>query len=605
MVKQMDKLKYFFSMVISWTILMLFVSRNISADNVIYAVGAINSYNPEVFNNNIYFGDGIITPRYISDFITKIFMTINGGSWGDASLFFTYVAVLIYSIAISNIGYRICKKQQMVISTLLTLLLVFADNRLAGFALIAVESNSIGLGLGFALLAISYVIGDEKKYNIAWIFASFSAIFHIHEAVYCCVAIFLIALTDCIINKKVLLKQNWMIIIAIITILIVVLPNMITDSMDVSDNDFVNIYAIIRHPHHLVPTAWGVDVIIKSFWINTLLLFIAIETIWLVNKDNVKEYCILLSLLILAWIFVLGITYVFTEIKPVAFISTMMCPKFFNYVFLIALIYIVKAIVKARDKGMYISSYALLLCVFLIYNYELANAIVFVAIMSVIIFVENQLESTDIPIKVFSIIDYVLVILLLCINLSKISVLRFMVLCFVVTVIGIIYVSEYKNFKYKTLITILSCILFMCISLYGRADVLDGERALRYTMGDELYDFAVEFREATGVDEQYIADPYATATTGWFQVVSERNCYVVYKVVPSVKNTVDDWYYRYQNVSGFKDRNISEIYNVMDTEKINYVLVEENQFCDFEKSEDFDLFMISSNDLYRMYKKLK
>lgn len=602
MFKQMDKFKYFFSMVISWTILMLFVSRNISSDNMIYAVGAINSYNPEVFNNNIYFGDGIITPRYISDFIAKILMIINGGSWGDVSIFFTYVAVLIYSIAISNIGYRICKKQQIVLSTLITLLLVFADNKLASFSLIAVESNSIGLAFGFALLALSYVVGDEKRYNMAWIFTSFSAIFHIHEGVYCFAVIFLIALTDCIISKRFLLKQNWTIIIAIITLLIVVLPNMITDSMDVSNAEFVNIYATFRHPHHLVPTVWGFDVIIKSFWINILLLFIAIETIWFVSRQNVKEYSILSSLLTLAWMFVLAITYVFTEIKPVAFISTMMCPKFFKYVFLMALICIIKAVVKAREKKRYVSSYALLLCAFLIYNYELANAIVFVAIMSVIIFVENQLESTDIPTKVFSIIDYVLVLLLLCINFNKISVLRFMVLFFVVTVIGVIYVFECKNFKYKTLITILSCILFMCISLYGRADVLDGERTLRYTMGDELYDFAVEFREATGVDEQYIADPYATATTGWFQVVSERNCYVVYKVVPSVKNTVDDWYYRYQNVSGFKDRNISEIYNVMDTEKINYVLVEENKYCDFDESENFELYMSSINDVFRVYK---
>ena len=278
------------------------------------------------------------------------------------------------------------------------------------------------------------------------------------------------------------------------------------------------------------------------------------------------------------------------------------CPKFFNYVFLIALIYIVKAIVKARENRMYISSYAVL-CAFIIYNS--ANTMIFVAIMSVIIVVENQLVNKYIDSKVIFIIDYMLVILLLCINFSKMGVLRFVIMSFVVTVIAVIYVFEYKNFKYKKLITILSCIVFIGISLYGRVGVLDGERALRYTMGDELYDFAIEFREATGVDEQFIADPYDTINAGWFQVVSERNCYAVYKVAPSVKNTVDDWYYRYQNVSGFKDRNFSEIYNVMDVEKINYVLVEADKFCDFDKSEDFDLFMISSKDFYRIYKKSK
>lgn len=52
---------------------------------------------------------------------------------------------------------------------------------------------------------------------------------------------------------------------------------------------------------------------------------------------------------------------------------------------------------------------------------------------------------------------------------------------------------------------------------------------MRYAAGDELFDLAEGFRSQTELEDQFLADPDASAQSGWFQIISERNCYVVEK----------------------------------------------------------------------------
>lgn len=53
--------------------------------------------------------------------------------------------------------------------------------------------------------------------------------------------------------------------------------------------------------------------------------------------------------------------------------------------------------------------------------------------------------------------------------------------------------------------------------------------------GTDIYQLDKRFQEQTDPSESYIAEFKWQDAIGWFQIISERNCYVVKKVVPSSK----------------------------------------------------------------------
>lgn len=217
--------RFYISVIVAWTLLLMFISKDLSVDNLIYAIGDIQTYNHSLFNGNVYMGEGVISPRYILDAIFNVIMHANGGNWADAALVLIYFGAIIQSLAIANIARRINRNYQIAISAIFTCLIAYCDNYLAGFSLIALQSTSIGVALAFSILSISFLIGDKRNYIAAWIFAACAIVFHIHEGIYCCAVIFLFAAVDCIIQKKILFKENKLIIVATIALLAVVLPS--------------------------------------------------------------------------------------------------------------------------------------------------------------------------------------------------------------------------------------------------------------------------------------------------------------------------------------------------------------------------------------------
>lgn len=348
----------------AWTLLLMFISKDLSADNLIYVIGDIQTYNHSLFNGNVYMGEGVISPRYILDAIFNVIMHANGGDWAGAALVLVYFGTIIQSLGIANFARRINRNYQIAISAIFTCLIAYCDNYLAEFSLIALTSTSIGIALAFSILSISFLIGDHRNYLVAWIFAVCAIVCHIHEGIYCCAVIFLFAAIDCIIQKKILFKENKSIIIAVIALLAVVLSSMLTDHMDISNSEFVYIYSNFRTPHHLVLSAWGIDSIYKTIWIDICLLLLCIAERNNAKFPRVKQYLYEAIALVSAWIATVLLMYVFTEIKPIAFVSTLYLSKSFKYVLLIALIWIVNSSIELRNQGNYLSSYVYLYSLF-------------------------------------------------------------------------------------------------------------------------------------------------------------------------------------------------------------------------------------------------
>lgn len=539
-------------------------------------------------------------------------MRWNGGSWADAVLLWLYFGVGVQAAAFANIAYRISKKHQIVCTALFTCMAAYLQNDLAGFQIIAVSSASLGPALGFAFLAISFLVGTRKNYNLSWVFAGCAAICHIHEGIYCCVVIFIVAVTDSIMKKRVLVRENIGILVAAAAMLLVILPNMITDKMDISNDLFVFIYSLFRHPHHLVPTSWGFDTIVKSGWINILLFALSLEVSFCLKQKDMRRYLIEMALLTAAWFGALACACLFTERIAVAFISTLFLSKMFKYVVIVAMIFLLKAFVETRICELYFSGYLLLFFVFMtsVLNLRLiAMLYLFSAAMIMVETGGNILTSRFSP-KMILPIDAAFFCFLLSVRMSFSNKQQIIAVILIYMAAVIIWFAGLRCRKAVGAISLAACCCLIVFSFYGRiicfsegtVKLTGGEKMLVETMGDEAYDLAAAFNKKTKKDEGYIGDPDDATLSGWFQVASERNCYVIYKAIPSSKSTIDDWYERYLRTQGIYEKEISEVEQIMIDGNADYLLVKEAYFDKFDQAENMSVFLESSRNALRIYR---
>lgn len=632
-IKSRNTVMFIISCIVTWTLLLMAdLTVYLSGDNLIYAIGQKSAYNNAIFINNVYMGEGVVSPRYVIDALFSLMMRINGGNWGGAALVWIYFGAVVQSIGIANIAKRINEQYQVVLSAILTCLIIYCDNYLAGFDLIALESTSIGVALAFSFLSISFLIGEKRDYNLAWCFAACSIICHIHEGVYCCAIIFMFALIDCIFKKRLLISENRGILVAIAALILTVVPSFLTDSMDITEAEFVHIYSIYRHPHHLVPSSWDIDTIYKTIWVDVAFLLLGIQVSALTKKEDLKKKTAEAGILVFAWIAAISIMYVFTEIKPLALVSTFFFSKSFKYVLLVALIWLVNAFVDLRTQGQIISSYLILGFGLFATSFELKwIVLLLVAIVLFVCFEKEMVErkKSIIPENMYQLTDIIFFVLMICFKRESLGIgvdffVRLLVspkstlasaskgitLTLVFFAIFAIAFAMKRKFKYYSVLCLIACICMLGLSLVqkvvvysdGTLQLISGELALKKTMTEDLYELAEEFKAATDENAEFIGNPDDTAKTGWFQIVSERNCYVVNKVIPASKCMMDDWYARYLLTTGFADKSAEDIEAIMEFSDIDYVLVDAANYYKFDESENFGVFITSTANLYRIYK---
>lgn len=605
--------KFLVAILAAWTILMLSLSNRFGEDNMIYAIGEIHTFDSSLFNNNVYMGAREISPRYVVDFLFGILMKINGGSWADAALVWTYFGVAVQSVAIASLARKIDDEHPEILSAVFTYIILYAGNYDAGgFSLVAVASTSIGPALAFAILAISFVVGEEKHYTTAWILAAIATLCHIHEGIYCCAVIFILALADCIVHKKLLLKENGAILVPILAMVAVVAPSLATDTMNISNEEFVYIYSFVRHPHHLVPSTWELESIAKTVFTNITLMLLAMAVTYLFKRQKIKRYLYEMLFLNLAWVAALFLMYYFTEKKPVAFISTLFLSKAFKYVYLIAVVWLLKAISDLRKQRCILSGYLFLLFACISPSLTSQKIVVAFLIITAVLLAENfKFKKYKIFFQKYSLFtDILFFVLVVGVKLNSVGTYNSEIICCVLFVILCTRGMHKIHFSgYKVVSTVMCACLFL-LSLYskgfvvnhGTLELVDGDKVLQNSLGIELYDLAEKFKGNTDKEEEFLADPDVSEETGWFQVASERNCYVVQKVIPSSKSRVYDWYERYMQTKDFKEKSGEEIKNIMAGVGIQYVLVNSDMYDTIEQTQSFSVFEESMNDAYRIYK---
>lgn len=605
--------KFLVAILAAWTILMLSLSTRFGEDNMIYAIGEIHTFDSSLFNNNVYMGVGEISPRYVVDLVFDMLMKINGGSWADAALIWTCFGVAVQSVAVASLARKIDDEHPEILSAVFTYIILYAGNYDAGgFSLVAVASTSIGPALAFAILAISFVVGEEKHYTTAWILAAIATLCHIHEGIYCCAVIFILALADCIVHKKLLLKENGAILVPILAMVAVVAPSLATDTMNISNEEFVYIYSFVRHPHHLVPSTWELESIAKAVLTNITLMLLAMAVTYLFKRQKIKRYLYEMLFLNLAWVTALFLMYYFTEKKPVAFISTLFLSKAFKYVYLIAVVWLLKAISDLRKQGCVLSGYLFLLFACISPSLTSQKIVVAFLIITAALLAENfKFKKHKIFLQKYSLFtDVLFFVLVVGVKLNSVGTYNSAVICCVFFVILCTRGMHKIHFSGYGVVSTVMCACLFLLSLYNRGfvvnhgtlELVDGDKVLQNSLGIELYDLAEKFKDDTDKKEEFLADPDVSEEAGWFQIASERNCYVVQKVIPSSKSRVDDWYERYMQTTDFKEKSGEEIKSIMTGAGIQYVLVNSDMYDTIEQTQSFSVFEESMNDAYRIYK---
>ena len=115
----------------------------------------------------------------------------------------------------------------------------------------------------------------------------------------------------------------------------------------------------------------------------------------------------------------------------------------------------------------------------------------------------------------------------------------------------------------------------------------------------ELYELAVQFKNITNLDEGFLADPYAVYPN-YFQLFSERNCYVLYKNTPSQKHLVIEWYEKIEKVKNVSEANAEELKELLKDINLKYILLSADKFDVVKDSPYFD--EIIKNNKYGIFR---
>ena len=592
-------------------IYMRFIPLNISADNMIYAIGEIHTYDPALFNGNIYPGSGVNSPRLFWDVVISWLMHINGGNWVPIAVGMEYLNALVLSFATAKIGCRICNKYQFVYTCLFALMLTLNKNCLASFGLFACGSISTGCAFAVALLAISYVIGQNKKFNIAWLLLSVTAAMHIHEGLYGFAIIFIMFCVELLLKeRKFRIKENWGLLLYVFTVLLITIPRLATDVLPISNAEFVEIYGKFFGQMHLRPSYWGMNAIIASAFTIIGFVILRLQFLYLHERTNVRRFLWEAGLCLVAWSMCLGCAYVFTEVYPVAAIVTMFVSKFFKYVVIFTLLWMLWTIKGYYENREYLHAFLLLCYVFAVNTDDIRHKILWFVCCFFILQYDKTSDKTNDSALYPGILGAIFTAIMVFDVFGEIQRDLKIVLCLLVLVVAAGKLA--KRFAMPTVyraIAVCSAAMYLLCAYYGKIYYLENgniravntDQIMSITAGNDICELADTFKSRTNSAASFITDPNDERGGGWFQIFAERNCYVLRKVIPSSKVAAIEWYKRYENVVGIYDKSPDEIADIMKREGISYFLVNSSYYGNIDQSSCFDIFLTCGGDSYRIY----
>lgn len=298
--------------------------------------------------------------------------------------------------------------------------------------------------------------------------------------------------------------------------------------------------------------------------------------------------------MVFLWWMILGIEYLSTEVLTSSILITLYIPKSIKFIVFVAYSAYLWLAHEAYTQQKYLQTFFVLAS--LVVSREWA-------VVMLILYFACWLGKVDERILAFQnkngsiLLEYLLLVILTLLALYFCQTnVYVMILC------GILYLMELMRFcqvtcvrRMSSVIAAVGILLVGGFSLEGkfwqvrkgRLEWISGQSSIRATVGDEIYDLALDFQKQTDSTVEFLADPNSIIANE-IQIISQRNCYCLYKNTPSSKKNVIEWYDRIMSVEHLSECTDVELLKLMRELGLEYVLVSEEQLEMLQQSELFE-----------------
>ena len=286
----------------------------------------------------------------------------------------------------------------------------------------------------------------------------------------------------------------------------------------------------------------------------------------------------------------------------------MYLPKCFKYMAYFAMLSYLKIADMLFDEERYLQSAFAILVLLLGCDYSFAVTMLCAVLLLVesLFGLEEKLVTKDAPFYhgTIKLLTWEVFLIALCVLHGWSEV--------VVMIAAVIFVTEFilPYLNYKKVYHVVLCLFAVFVigySIEGTIVKIDengvsyvsGDECLRSAMGNDIYQLSIAFKEASDAKDAFLADPY-NGDSGWVQLMSERNCYCIFKSTPSSKRAVLDWYERIQKVEHMSQMSAEELSDLMQEIGTDYVMVTPGQYDTLDQSDLFE--EISKTKVAGMYR---
>ena len=602
-------------------VLSLYIYRlpfKMNSNNTTYALEHINMYDETYFANNIALSCGF-SPRFFLNFLVSTLMKINGGNWESVALILIYFAAIILAFATVKMVFNITDKNQFLYSMILSFCLAFnVNNYFPGWGSFELQSLGLGQGYAFVMLALAYVIGKKKNYNLALILLAVATLFHIHEGIWGFFLIFIFFIYDLLV-VKVPLQKSYLISLAIFSLVLLIsafpaFSGIFTGEKSKITPEVFKLIYIKRVSHHVFPEGWSASYILKYFLVIFCGAILRIQTLYYADKSKVKNFLVESSLFVFSWVFILFIAYFFTSIIVVPSIVTMYVTKYLKYVAIISCLWSIKNLINLTQCKEKVLGLSLIMSV---YTFSFLQAPQTILMYLILYFFINLYKSYKVT-YVKALLIILPFVAFFYIN-SHLYFFIFKIFCILILVVLIDGSKKINSLMFKwQALSMLSLVLLFYVS-YGKIwnmnshklQFVDSKDYIINSVGKNFYRLAKRFSRKTSKTDIFLANPFDGGlgdTTAWFQLTSRRNTFGVFKILPSDLDNLTKWHKRIERAKKFfnVDLNVEvkpkKIIRFLRRNKIGYILVKNDYFDKFDSKEFLEVFARNDDDSYRVYK---
>lgn len=475
-----------------------------------------------------------ITPQFFTDYLIIGIIKL-GFSYEFATLFWYVISCLIMILGILFLSNVLSKKFSFSCAVVAIIYIVF-NSVSASVSGNLLWSNSFlhsSFASTFCIWSLYFMLEQRKRFYLSYLMCVFAALIQIQVGFYFGIIIIAYQVISSIFNKQPCNFYSifvWLIPTALLLILFAGQSNNL-----LSNQSFVEIYARLRHPHHMIPSSWSIQGYINlGMFLLSLFLF-SYKKLYILEEYRILFYwsITICFLVILALFF----NYVFTDIFPWALVVKIQPARMVSMFLLSLTVMVICLIDRCMEEREYIPVVSFVFLFFVNYIHPIDVGIwFFICTLSYLC-----LQKTIAPIfftklgliapKILLPVSIIFLIIILWYRQSYGLIFVSFAMCLLSTIF-------YPTFKGR----LHTAIVLLPLMSYG-VSMITIPNFFSQNINTSLYNLSLRFQEKTTSDIIYYADPKSSSLEA-VSLYSRRTPVVFEKNVPIYDEAIIEWLHR-------------------------------------------------------------